>query len=187
MWPIELVSTLSWDYFWPSFKKDALVTAHKVNPTIRAELAPTGTLRAAIYTRNFLLVNAQGASGDPTGVSPDVARRLGTPLKLISYPDPGLLGDAAAAGEWDIGNIGAEPQRAQTIAFSNAYCEIASTYLVPAGSKIQTIEEVDRTNIRIASKGLAAYGLWLENNLHMLSLSTPPLLTRLLRPLSSRS
>ena len=154
------------------------MTAHKADPVIRAELAPTGILRAAIYTGNFLLVNAQGASDDPTGVSPDIAaeiaRRLGTPLKLVLYPDPGLLGDAAAAGEWDIGNIGAEPQRAQTIAFSNAYCEIGSTYLVPAGSKIQTIEEVDRANIRIAAKGLAAYGLWLENNLRHAELVRTP-------------
>lgn len=142
---------------------------HKADPAIRAELAPTGTLRAAINTGNFLLVNGQAANGDPTGVSPDVAaeiaRRLGAPLELVLYPDPGVLGDAAKGGEWDIGNIGAEPQRAQTIAFSAAYCEIASTYLVPASSPIQTIDDVDRPGNRIATKGRAAYGLWLENNL----------------------
>lgn len=68
-------------------------------------------------------------------------------------------------GAWDIGNIGAEPQRALTIAFSAAYCEIESTYLVPAGSPIQSIADVDRPGNRIATKGRAAYGLWLENNL----------------------
>lgn len=141
----------------------------KADHDIRSELAPTGTLRAAINTGNFLLVNGQNDKGDPTGVSPDIAaeiaRRLGTPLQLVLYPDPALLGDAAVAGEWDIGNIGAEPQRARTIAFSAAYCEISSTYLVPAGSNIQTIDEVDRPGVRIATKGRAAYGLWLENNL----------------------
>lgn len=135
--------------------------------SLRAELAPTGTLRAAIYTGNFLLVSGQAANGDPTGVSPDVAaeiaRRLGTPLALLPYPDPSLL--VEAIGHWDIANIGAEPQRARSITFSNAYCEIESTYLVPPGSRIRTINEVDRPGIRIATKGLAAYGLWLENNL----------------------
>lgn len=141
----------------------------RADPSIRAELAPTGTLRAAINTGNFLLVNGEAANGDPIGVSPDIAAeiacRLGTPLEFVLYPDPGLLGDAAKAGEWDIGNIGAEPQRAQTISFSAAYCEIEATYLVPAGSKIQDIDEVDRPGNRIACKGRAAYGLWLENNL----------------------
>lgn len=136
---------------------------------VRAELAPTGALRAAINTGNFLLVTGESADGDPTGVSPDVAaeiaRRLDVPLQLVKYPDPGLLADAAEQGAWDIGNIGAEPQRAQTIAFTAAYCEIASTYLVPPGSPIRSIEDVDRPGVRIATKGRAAYGLWLENNL----------------------
>lgn len=141
----------------------------QIDPAILAELAPTGRLRAGINTGNFLLVSGQGADGRPYGVSPDVAAeiagRLGVPLDLVSYPDPGLLADGAERGEWDIGNIGAEPQRARTIAFTAAYCEIEATYLVPAGSPITRIEEVDRPGHRIATKGRAAYGLWLENNL----------------------
>lgn len=140
-----------------------------VDPALRSELAPTGTLRAGINTGNFLLVTDRAENGDPVGISPDVAaeiaRRLGVALKLIEYADPGSLADAAERGEWDIGNIGAEPQRAQTIAFTQAYCEIEATYLVPAGSAVRSIEDVDRPGIRIATKGRAAYGLWLENNL----------------------
>jgi len=145
------------------------VNAFEVDPAVRAELSPTGTLRAGINTGNFLLVTDTAENGDPVGVSPDVAaeiaRRLGVALKLVPYPDPGSLADAADRGEWDIGNIGAEPQRAQTIAFTPAYCEIEATYLVPAGSLIRSIEDVDRPGIRVATKGRAAYGLWLENNL----------------------
>ena len=111
------------------------MTAHKVDPAIRAELAPTGTLRAAIYTRNFLLVNAQGASGDPTGVSPDVARRLGTPLKLISYPDLGLLGDAAAAGEWDIGNIAQNPNAPKQSRFRTLIAKLLQLISFPQALK----------------------------------------------------
>jgi polar amino acid transport system substrate-binding protein len=140
-----------------------------VDPSLLAELAPTGQLRAGINTGNFLLVSGQTADGRPVGVSPDVAAeiagRLGVPLDLVCYPDPGLLADGAERGAWDIGNIGAEPQRARTIAFTAAYCQIESTYLVPAESRITSIEEVDRPGHRIATKGRAAYGLWLENNL----------------------
>jgi polar amino acid transport system substrate-binding protein len=140
-----------------------------VSPEIVAELAPTGALRAGINMSNFLLVTGKTESGDPVGVSPDmaaeVARRLGVPLKLIAYKSPGELGDDAVNDKWDIGNIGAEPQRARIINFTAAYCEIESTYLVPAGSPIQSIADVDKPGIRISVTGRSAYGLWLENNI----------------------
>jgi len=140
-----------------------------VSPDIVAELAPTGVLRAGINMSNFLLVTGRTDSGDPTGVSPDmaaeVARRLGVPLKLVPYKSPGELGDDAVNDVWDIGNIGAEPQRAKIINFTAAYCEIESTYLVPAGSPIQSIADVDKPGIRISVTGRSAYGLWLDNNI----------------------
>ena len=71
---------------------------------------------------------------------------------------------------WDIGLIGAEPQRAEKIAFTPAYVEIEATYLVPAGSKLQSIAEVDRAGVRIAVFGRSAYGLWLERNIKQATL-----------------
>src|SRR5205814_1586051 len=79
-----------------------------------AELAPTGVLRAAINMGNFLLVTGKAPSGDPTGVSADIAAaiaaRLGVPVKYLPYARPGELADDAEKGLWDIGNIGAETQ-----------------------------------------------------------------------------
>ncbi len=136
---------------------------------VRAELAPTGVLRAGINMSNFLLVTGSTPEGDPDGVSPDMARaiaeRLGVPLKLVPFKTPGELADAAVEDVWDIGNIGAEPERAKTIAFSPAYVEIEATYLVPAGSPIQRVDEVDREGVRIAVSARSAYGLWLEDNI----------------------
>ncbi|HVB16596.1 MAG TPA: transporter substrate-binding domain-containing protein, partial [Stellaceae bacterium] len=110
------------------------------SPQIVAELAPTGVLRAAINMGNFLLVSGKTPSGDPTGVSADmaaaVAARLGVPVKYVPYARPGDLADDATKNLWDIGNVGAEPQRAAVINFTAAYCEIEATYLVPAGSSI---------------------------------------------------
>jgi polar amino acid transport system substrate-binding protein len=132
-----------------------------------AELAPTGTLRAGINLSNFLLVTGRAANGDPQGVAPDmageIAARLGVPLKLLPYQNPGKLADAVA--EWDVGLIGAEPARAEQIAFSAAYLEIESTYLVPPGSKIRAVEEVDRKGVRIAVYGRSAYGLYLNRSI----------------------
>jgi polar amino acid transport system substrate-binding protein len=136
---------------------------------IVSELAPTGVLRAAINMGNFLLVTGKSASGDPEGVSPDMARaiaeRLGVPVKYVPYARPAQLADAAGTGAWDIGLIGAEPQRAEKIAFSPAYVEIEATYLVPPGSPIRSIAEVDRKGVRIAVAAGSAYGLWLDRNI----------------------
>jgi len=135
---------------------------------VAAELAPTGVLRAAINMGNFLLVTGKSPSGDPTGVSPDMAlaigARLGVPVKFIPYARPGEIADDAEKGLWDIGNIGAEPQRAAVISFTAAYAEIEATYLVPAGSPIKSIGEVDQKGKRCAVTARSAYGLWLENN-----------------------
>jgi polar amino acid transport system substrate-binding protein len=135
----------------------------------RAELAPTGLLRAGINMSNFLLVTGSTPQGDPVGVSPDMARavaeRLGVPLTLVPFKNPGELADAAVEDIWDIANIGAEPERARTIAFTPAYAEIEATYLVPAGSPIRRIEDADRDGVRIAVYGRGAYGLWLADNL----------------------
>lgn len=140
-----------------------------MDPKIVAELAPTGVLRAGINLSNFLLVTSRAENGDPQGVSPDMAQevadRLGVGLKLVPFNTPGELADAADADAWDIGNIGAEPQRAEKISFTAAYCEIEATYLVPKGSPITSLDEVDKPGVRVAVYGRAAYGLWLERNI----------------------
>lgn len=134
-----------------------------------AELAPSGTLRAGINLSNFLLVSSRGPGGEPQGVSPDMARaiadRLGVALALVPYPMPGELADAVGTGAWDIGLIGAEPQRAEKITFTAAYAEIEATYMVPPGSAIGSLAEVDRPGITIVSTARAAYDLWLERNI----------------------
>jgi len=136
---------------------------------VKAELAPTGVLRAGINLSNFLLVTGRSGNGDPEGVSPDMARaiadRLGVPVKYVPFKTPGELADQAGNNVWDIGNIGAEPQRAAVISFTAAYCEIEATYMVPAGSPIKTIADVDKKGVRIAVSARSAYGLWLENNI----------------------
>lgn len=136
---------------------------------IVSELAPTGVLRAGINMSNFLLVTGKTPSGDPQGVSPDmaaeIAKRLGVPVAYVKYERPSHLADAAGTNVWDIGLIGAEPQRAEKIAFTPAYCEIEATYLVPSGSPISSIADVDRPGVRITVRRGAAYCLWLERNI----------------------
>ena len=139
-----------------------------------AELAPTGVLRAGINLSNFLLVTGKSPNGEPEGVAPDMARevaqRLGVDVKYVTFATPGELADQAGRGVWDVGLIGAEPQRAETIAFTAAYCEIEASYLVPAHSPLNAIADVDAAGVRIAVTGRSAYGLWLERNIRRASL-----------------
>jgi polar amino acid transport system substrate-binding protein len=138
-------------------------------PAVRSELAPTGTLRVGLNHGNFLLVTPGSSAADPRGVAPDLARelarRLGVPIAFVKFETAGALGDAARTGVWDVAFLGAEPQRAAEIAFTAAYLEIPATYLVPAGSPIRSIDEVDREGVRIAVADKSAYELWLSRNI----------------------
>jgi polar amino acid transport system substrate-binding protein len=137
--------------------------------SVKRQLAPNGVLRAGINLSNFLLVSDQSTTGDPIGVSPDIAEgvatKLGVEIEFITYKGPGDVADAILNDEWDIANIAAEPERAKTIAFSHAYCEIQATYLLPANSPIKSMTDVDQAGNRISVKERAAYDLWLTDNL----------------------
>jgi polar amino acid transport system substrate-binding protein len=136
---------------------------------IVAELARTGVLRAGINLSNGLLVTGMSQSGNPQGVAPDmaaeIARRLGVPVAYVKFDRPSKLADAAGTDAWDIGLIGAEPARAEKIAFTPAYCEIEATYLVRESSPLRNIADVDRPGSRIAVRAGSAYDLWLTRNL----------------------
>ncbi len=139
------------------------------NEQLRSDLAPTGVLRAGINMANFLLVTGRREDGAPQGVAPDmasaVAERLGVEIAYVPYETPGQLADDATNGAWDIGLIGAEPARAEHIAFSAAYVEIEATYLVPADSPIQVLADVDQPGVRIAVAARSAYDLYLSRNI----------------------
>ena len=135
----------------------------------RAELAPTGVLRAGINLSNFLLVTGRSANAEPVGVAPDMAREiaasLGMPVTYVPFKTPGELADQAGKNVWDIGLIVAARCGSAPIAFTAAYVEIEATYMVPPGSPIKSIAEVDKKGVRVAVSARSAYGLWLENNL----------------------
>lgn len=136
---------------------------------VLADLAPTGKLRVGINYSNFLLTAKDPVTGEGRGVAVDLGRelgrRLGVPVEIVGYPSPGALADDAARNRWDVGFLADEPKRANEIDFSPAYVEIDATYLVPPGSPIRSIAEVDRDGIRIAVPQKAAYELYLSRTL----------------------
>jgi len=135
----------------------------------KKELAPGGTLRIGINHSNFLLVNPGSPPGAPRGIAPDLgaelARRLGLPFEYVSFDGAGKLADAVKDAAVDVGFIGNEPQRAEVIAFSPPYLELPVTYLVPAGSAIRSLGDVDRAGVRVSVSARSAYDLFLTRHL----------------------
>jgi polar amino acid transport system substrate-binding protein len=141
----------------------------EVTSALRSEFAPTGKLRVGLNMSNFLLTAKDAATGEPKGIAADLGRelgkRLGLAVELVPYPGPGVLADDAAKNKWDVGFLGAEPQRANEIDFTGAYVEIEATYLLPGGSPLKSVAEVDRKGARIAVPERSAYELWLTRNI----------------------
>ena len=136
---------------------------------VKQELAPSGTLRVGLNYGNFLLVLKDAPDGSPRGIAPDLGRelgrRLGVPLAFVKFQQAGQLADGVRDGKCDVGFLGAEPQRADEIAFTRAYLEIPVTFLVPQGSAIRSLAEVDREGVRVAVSARSAYDLYLSRTL----------------------
>src|SRR3984893_1219701 len=136
-----------------------------MSPALLAELAPTGKLRVGLNYQNFLLVLDDAPDGTPRGIAPalgrGLAKRGGLPVEFVRYKSAGSLADSVKDGEWDVAFLGSEPSRAGSIAFSAAYLESPVACLVPPGSPIRRIEDVDREGVRIAVSDKSAYDLYL--------------------------
>jgi len=137
------------------------------NAEIAADLAPSGTLRAAINLGNPVL--AQGTADAPRGVTVDIARelasRLGLPLELVCFDGARASFEAMAGGQADICFLAVEPAREGTVAFTEPYVVIEGVFAVPEGSAIISLADVDREGVRISVNTGAAYDLFLTRTL----------------------
>ena len=131
-------------------------------------IAPKGYLRVGINMSNFLLVVGKNEIGDPIGISPDigklVAKKIGVECKFILFDRPGQLADAVNDDIWDIGNIAFEPERGNTINFSNPYVLIDANFLVKNKTNLKKNEDIDKEENTIVVADRSAYDLWLKSN-----------------------
>lgn len=129
--------------------------------SVLAELAPIGTLRAAVNGSNAALVRIDERTGVPTGPSVDLASALadevGCPLSIVKYPSAAAILASAERNEWDIALIAADPSRTDRFAFSPPYTFVTATYLVPEMSDAKCVADMDASGRRIAAARGAAY------------------------------
>lgn len=125
-----------------------------ISSFLRSDLAPTGKLRVGINYGNPVLATRDPTGGDLRGVAVDLARELGrrvdVPVELVGYDAAGKMVEELQAGAWDVAFLAVDPGRAGEISFTAPYIEIEGTYLVPAGSPLRTITDVDRKGVRVA-------------------------------------
>jgi len=137
--------------------------------TVVKQLAPSGTLRAAINFGNSVLAQRPKGPGDPQGVSGELARelakRLGVPISYATFDQAGKVTDALKGGVWDIAFLAIDPVRAAEIDFTAPYVLIEGTYLVPASSPLRAVADVDKEGVRIAANKGSAYDLYLTRTL----------------------
>ena len=150
----------------------------QVPAAVRSDLAPTGTLRAAINFGNPILAAKDPATGEPKGVSVDLsrelARRLGVPVQFVFYDAAGKVVEALKSAEWDVAYVAIDPARAKDIAYSAPYVVIEGAYLVPQGSPIRSNADVDREGVRVAVGAGSAYDLFLSRNLKQAKIVRAP-------------
>lgn len=144
--------------------------------SVRSDLAPTGTLRAAMNLVNTVLVRKHPRSEALDGIAVDLARmlarRLGVPLALVTFHGAATVMEAA--GAWDVAFLAIDPARAARVAFTEPYLLIAGGYAVAGDSPLRTVAEVDHPGARIAVGAGSAYDLYLTRTLRHASLVRAP-------------
>jgi len=134
-----------------------------------ADLAPTGKLRAAINFGNAVLAGRDAATGEPCGISVDLARelarRLGVAIEFVPYDAAGKVVAALTHRAWDVCFLAIDPLRAADISFTAPYAVIEGVYLVAEASPVRSNAEIDRPGTRVGVIVDSAYDLHLWREL----------------------
>jgi polar amino acid transport system substrate-binding protein len=149
-----------------------------LSTSVSLQLAPTGKVRVGVNYGNPVLATRDPSSGELRGVAVDLAHELGArsglPIEVVAFESAGKMFEAVKNGEWDVAFLAIDPGRADQIDFTAAYIEIEGTYLVPSGSPISAIADVDRNGTRIGVSAKSAYDLYLSRSLQHAELIHAP-------------
>jgi polar amino acid transport system substrate-binding protein len=134
-----------------------------------AAFTPAGKLRASINLGNPILAKADPATGEPCGVSVDLARefarRLGVDVEFVVFDSAGKSVQAVTDEQADIGFFAIDPLRGAGISFTDAYVLIEGCYLVPDASSLRDNDEVDQAGRTVVVGKGSAYDLFLTREL----------------------
>ena len=125
--------------------------AQTATPEQKAQIAPTGTLRAAVVTIPFLA--KKDSSGQLNGVAADLgvemARVLGVPYQPTAFDSPNAGIKALRDGTADITFLAPTPERIGLIDFAPEFMGMEVTLIVPGNSPIQSLADADQPGKKI--------------------------------------
>jgi len=130
----------------------ALTAAKAADTDVARILAPTGKLRAALYpgTPTSILPDA---GGNPRGVGYEIgktlAEKLRVPFEPVVYAKNAEVLEAVKTGAADVAFTNASPARAKLMDFAPVYLRIELGYLLPEGSAVKEISEIDASGRKV--------------------------------------
>jgi polar amino acid transport system substrate-binding protein len=137
--------------------------------SLATTFAPTGILRASINMGNPILANKDPATGQPYGISIDLARnlakRLGVEVELVVFDTAGKSVDAVKNERADVGFFAVDPLRGAEISFTLPYVLIEGCYMVREASPLQRNEDVDQSGVSVTVGAGSAYDLYLTREI----------------------
>ena len=149
-----------------------------IDASVLRDLAPRGHVRVAINYGNAALALRDAATGEPSGISIAMARalgeHLGVPVELVAYDAAGKVTDALGQDAWDVAFLAVDPVRAERLAFSPAYVQIAACYMVHGDSPLHRSADVDAPGRTVAVGKGAAYDLHLTRTLKHATIERRP-------------
>jgi polar amino acid transport system substrate-binding protein len=118
-----------------------------------ADLAKSGSLRIGVGLGSLTTATRNAATGEVKGPALELGRalaaRIGIQSVSVEYPRPGAVIDGLRTNAWDISVLIVDPVRAEQVDYSNPFLQSDLTYLVAAGSAIQTVADADQSGVRI--------------------------------------
>ena len=136
-------------------------------PIAQKDLAPTGTLRVAVFTCNPVLGTKKDGqlAGTTVAMGRALAQSAGVPVQLIEYTAVAKLVEDAKAGAWDVASVAYDPARRDVLEFAPPHVVVDLTDMLAPGSAIQSAAAVDAPDVNVAAARGAATTLYLERTL----------------------
>jgi polar amino acid transport system substrate-binding protein len=167
----------------------AACTANAQAPEVRAQLAPENKLRVGAYLGSPLSM-VRDKSGEMHGISVDLgkelARRLGVTFEQVTYSRIAEILDAMKRGEVDFTISNATASRALDVDFIEPLLSLELGFLVAARSPIRSIDDIDKSGVRVGVTKGSTSERTLPNHLKNASVIPAPNVSEAIRMLSAQ-
>jgi polar amino acid transport system substrate-binding protein len=116
-----------------------------------ADIVQHKKIRVGLFPSFFYETSPSGERrGFAVSFATAIAEAIGVVLELIEYTSPPDAVRALKTGLVDVAFLGLDRSRAEEVDFTPPYMKADFTFLVPAGSSIRSLADIDKAGTRIA-------------------------------------